>query len=86
MEPTLLYAVGGLVAGIVIGAAARHVSMKSLVNNLNEGVNVFRGDDVNYTPRQNAHWLLGEVQEHKDEVLLEEKKAPAEVVDPDLED
>ena len=80
METTILYLGAGLVVGLAAGIVAGRVSLSKVVTSLNDAVNVLRGDDVKYKPRENAHWALGEFEEHADEVAekIEETPKPDE--------
>jgi len=71
METQILYYVAVGVGGAVVGILAGRASLSKVVKELNNAVNVFRGEDNTYTPKQNLHWLWGEYKEHKDELATE---------------
>jgi len=81
MEPMIMYVAGSFAAGVVVGAVANHVRMKDLVKNLNDGVNTLRGDEKAYSPRENAHWLIGELEE--EEVIVPVETPAPKVLSPE---
>jgi len=88
METTILYIGAALVIGALAGLAAGRGTLSGTIKSLNDAVNTFRGDDYKYTPKQNAHWALGEYEEHKDELetIVEEKKAELNASDAKIDD
>ena len=88
METTILYIGAAFVIGAAAGIAAGRGTLSGTIKSLNDAVNTFRGEDVAYTPKQNAHWALGEYEEHKDELetIVEEKKAELKASDAKIGD